>query len=131
MTDMITVDTDTLDGWQLDWLVSQIDGFDCTIAISSATGEPFVRLRTFDADDEYSPTINWAHGGPTIERYPWALPFKVYGNMQHLGAYAAKTPSHLVHYGPTPLIAAMRAIVAASYGLKVQVPAIAATGEKP
>ncbi len=59
-------------------------------------------------------STDWAHGGPILERNPWALP-RVNTNpgALHLGKYAASTPGGFDYYGETPLVASMRAIVAA------------------
>ena len=81
--------------------------------------------------EQYSPSVDWAQGGPLIEReniglekhrldglYQWAAcdwhPVVVQG-------YTCLERSKYV-YGPTPLIAAMRCLVAATLGDEVDVP---------
>lgn len=60
---------------------------------------------------DYAPSQRWDHGGPIIERErigtAWA---------EEVVAWAAARPGGANHYGPTPLIAAMRAYVASRFG---------------
>jgi hypothetical protein len=65
---------------------------------------------------EFSPSTDWAHGGPIIERERITLEehageWCAYVRMQW-GPGAMPEGSDGVGYGPTPLIAAMRAFVA-------------------
>jgi hypothetical protein len=71
----------------------------------------------------FMPSTLWEHGGPIIEREPWALP-RVNSNPGaiHLGKFVASTPGGFDHYGPSPLIAAMRAFVASNFGDEVELP---------
>ena len=72
---------------------------------------------------EFSPSTKWAQGGPIIERNDWALPMvNRYQHTKHLGGYVSETPGAFSYYGATPLIAAMRAFVAANLGEEVELP---------
>lgn len=75
---------------------------------------------------EYSPTSNWAQGGPIIERE------KLCVGTRHTNAEIhwdddivcwARTPiGGYLSYGPTPLIAAVRCYVASKLGNEVEIP---------
>lgn len=68
-------------------------------------------------------SVSWASAGPIIERHDWALPMinnRPY--VQHMGRYVAETPGGFSYFGPTPLIAAMRAFVASKLGDEVELP---------
>jgi hypothetical protein len=64
----------------------------------------------------FSPSTNWAQGGPIIEREKIAIDFD--------GAAWCASDNHkpLANYGPTPLIAAMRCYCASKLGHEVDVP---------
>lgn len=70
----------------------------------------------------YSPTQYWAQGGPIIERKKLCI------DIDSAGVWLSWTkqnyddePRHMVS-GPTPLIAAMRCLVASKLGDEVEVP---------
>ena len=66
-------------------------------------------------DGSYTPSTNWAQGGPIIEREGIAL--YLYGGSEwnaHVGGRES--------VGPTPLIAAMRCYVASKLGDEVEIP---------
>jgi hypothetical protein len=65
--------------------------------------------------DGYSPSTNWAQGGPIIEREGITL-------THQQTQWAAQTDDDVFAYGPTPLIAAMRCYVASKLGDEVDVP---------
>jgi hypothetical protein len=72
-------------------------------------------------ESEYTPSTNWVFAGPIMERNDWALPrANHYQHTQHLGGYVSETPGAFCYYGATPLIAAMRAVVAAKLGEEVE-----------
>lgn len=82
----------------------------------------------------YSPSTDWAQGGPIIERegidvrrYEWWGPsMKVVSWSAQL--YGTETPRFQT--GPTPLIAAMRCYVASKLGDDVDVPTELTKGEE-
>ena len=58
-------------------------------------------------------STHWELAGPIMDKNPWCLPqINTNQGAIHLGRFVAFTPGWLPHYGPTPLIAAMRAYVA-------------------
>ena len=106
-------------GAQLDWMVAKCegkngvlhdDGITRCIVIASASG---VYKGT------YQPSINWSLGGPLIGQGKICLSW-----MNNFGAWHAQIgdEAEFNAYGPTPLIAAMRCLVAATLGDEVDVP---------
>lgn len=103
-------------GAALDWMVSLI-----TNPEWDDEGRRFNTIDyvdTGDIDDEpYRPSTNWAQGGPIIER-----------ERIDLDAYktdweaSMRGDAFVVSSGPTPLIAAMRCLVASKLGDTVDVP---------
>ena len=112
-------------GIVLDWLVAKIE-FD---ELPKVTPGGYATVG-FDSRYRYSPSSDWAQGGPIIER-------------EGIGHFCNRTTKigtrfkpdagadwrafeynkHGVHYfGPTPLIAAMRCYVTSKLGEKVEVP---------
>jgi len=67
--------------------------------------------------DGYSPSTNWAQGGPIIERAGISVREVL------TGFWCAEVDAGDYEYeGPTPLIAAMRCYVASKLGDEVEVP---------
>lgn len=69
--------------------------------------------------DEFNPSTNWAQGGPIIERNDICLSswYSKWEACASHGRCASRRTS-----GPTPLIAAMRVIVASKLGDEVEIP---------
>ena len=95
------VKTSELTGAALDWAVAaaRIDG-----------------AFEYYATPGWSPSSNWAHGGPIIEHERIGL------WCDGGDGWAAEDYIHAPVYGPTPLIAAMRCYVASKLGDEVDVP---------
>ena len=100
--------TNELTGAALDWAVAKceglINGDDLDIGFILERG--------------YSPSTDWAQGGPIIERE------RIYFIPSIIGGWAAKmhgNPTPL-YKGQTPLIAAMRCYVASKLGDEVDIP---------
>lgn len=138
---MTKVNVSELEGAALDWAVAQIDDRDVydldwrwvdgemlgfgTIANSQEfvcfrIGEPVV----FGTIPMYSPSTDWSQGGPLIEKYrAWMDTDIQHGDPEDAewsGMCEALEGRQM--FGTTPLIAAMRAIVAAEIGETVDVP---------
>lgn len=67
-----------------------------------------------------SPSTDWSRGGPLIER-------EAIGTSKHFADWSQQWHwcgklGGLIHHGPTPLIAALRALVASKLGDEVDVP---------
>lgn len=63
----------------------------------------------------FNPSINWAIGGPIIENKHIRLDGRD-RNCRPISEWAAMLASPRVVFGPTPLIAAMRALVVSKFG---------------
>lgn len=71
----------------------------------------------------YSPTTNWAQGGPIIEREKIELRYHdvIVAGIWYRDGIGSDECSHKA-IGPTPLIAAMRCLCASKLGDEVEVP---------
>lgn len=98
------IKTSELTGAALDWAVAKCE----------QPGYEDWRLIRW-IEQEFSPSANWAQGGPIIEREEIC----VLAPVRNL--WRGRKNGH-TEYGPTPLIAAMRAIVASQLGDEVEVP---------
>lgn len=99
--------TSELTGAALNWVVEMVE---CDGAIYSGRG-----ARPFSTD--------WAQGGSIIEREKigfWAYELDEEGN-ENPGWYAENFEGYC-QTGPTPLIAAMRCLVASRLGDEVEIP---------
>jgi hypothetical protein len=107
--------TSELSGMQLDWAVANAEG-----ELSEHGGqvhlvESKVRFYEDTLDIQYTPSTDWAQGGPIIEREGIAI--YLYGNSEwnaHIGGKES--------VGLTPLIAAMRCYVASKLGDEIDLP---------
>lgn len=103
------IKTNELTGAALDW------------AVCLALGRTDMRVDPDDgemmAQDDFDYSIDWAQGGPIIERERITIRF--WEGESDVDAYKWDTPSST---GPTPLIAAMRCFVASKLGDDVDVP---------
>jgi hypothetical protein len=69
---------------------------------------------------EFSPWEKWYQGGPILDREE--IGFAKYGPNGSWKAVIGATPRGTPHYGPTPLIAAMRCYVASKLGEEIEIP---------
>lgn len=113
------VKTSEMTELQLDWAVARAEGFDAQlyekkrIALIDKNKNTFLR--------EYSPSTNWAQGGPIIEREKLGV-HPVYQGYEVIYWSAVREYGESRRNGPTPLIAAMRCYVASKLGTEVEVP---------
>lgn len=104
------VKTSELTGAALDWAVAKCMGLKATIDRTMVWIRP-----KHHAYIHYSPSTDWAQGGPIIERE------KI--ECEHDGfQWWARIRADEDFSGPTPLIAAMRCYVASKLGNEVDVP---------
>ena len=103
---------------QLNWLVAKVEGKDGVLHDDGITRCIVIAAPSGVYKGTYSPSINWAQGGPIIER---ELDMLV---KQDSGQWLASVPNPEVawHLGPAPLITAMRCYVASKLGDEVEVP---------
>ena len=100
--------------------VAELNGVALDWAVAKAEGEALVDgcLFTKDPDDEqvlYSPSTDWAQGGPIIEREGIALG-------QTGDGWEATCDGAVYISGQTPLIAAMRCYVMNALNEEVEIP---------
>lgn len=116
------VKTSELTEAALDWAVAKcmgyVDSGDVVVDFEYLSGDDPVRWepqREMYYSSAYSPSTDWADGGPIIERERIRLDPR--------GVWVAGHDSSNDEYtGPTPLIAAMRCFVASKLGDEVDVP---------
>jgi hypothetical protein len=109
------IKTSELTGAALDWAVAECAGLITRCHVW------FIGQQGFVHDDAgipviYSPSTNWAQGGPIIEREKIRLEPCV--EPDGWGGWMGRAS----WYGETPLIAAMRCYVASKLGYEVEVP---------
>ena len=97
--------TSELTGAALDWAVAKAEGY-TGVALESRTGE------------WYTPSTDWAQGGPIIEREAMSVGSHLDGEEWIARDYWAIYEQS----GPTPLIAAMRCYVASKLGDEIEIP---------
>ena len=111
-------------GPALDWAVAKCNGRE----IHYYVDDPFKRepWLVFDGIADmplhaYTPSTDWAQGGPIIERECIAVSC-IHTTGYTPNTWDAKHPQRVYANGPTPLIAAMRCYVASKLGDEVDVP---------
>lgn len=122
MTDLIEVQTSTLDGAALDWAVAQVEGIE--VAIAAPHYGTDWRVYRPEPGGKYSPTTDWAVGGLLIETRIECLESFAGRSTWDACCWGAELPSPSLYreQGETALVAACRTIVAAKLGDTVQVP---------
>jgi hypothetical protein len=117
---MKTLNTSELSGIALDWAVAQAEG-NVRLRYDSREGLVINNILGWIA---YRPSVAWEQGGPIIEKEKISVGFERYGSPSGAQWDAVKVhkEAHVLEYGPTPLIAAMRCYVAAKLGEHVDVP---------
>jgi hypothetical protein len=115
--------TSELTGPALDWAVAKCAGWE-TVTATDNDGA-YVWLQKDDkyrSLESYRPSTNWAQGGPIIERE--RINIRPNQADAHFKAFVIISPTGLAHRhdGPTPLIAAMRCLVASKLGDDVSIP---------
>jgi len=115
-----------LTGPALDWAVAKCAGVEI-IEDYSLKSYPLLIVPGEEhlVDDGYagySPSTDWAQGGPIIEREGISIAWNGTGRWQAANASHHVLPDYVTAFGPTPLIAAMRCYVASKLGDEVTVP---------
>jgi hypothetical protein len=118
---MATHKVSELEGGQLDYWVAKAEGKSSPGLYRGERGETFCSLHD-SVYHVYAPSTGWADGGPIIERERIAVA-EARTVPPSWSAWIRGVPWHddtPDGFGPTPLIAAMRAYVAAKYGEEVE-----------
>ena len=114
------IKTSELKGAALDWAVAKIEGnvdSEGNPKTFRFTGSGRIAVREFAGPDMgyFTPSTNWAQGGPIIERENiWTKPKGAF-QVGERGEYL------FIQTGPTPLVAAMRCFVASKLGDEVEI----------
>jgi hypothetical protein len=114
------VKTSELTGAALDWAVAKCEGYQAVF--TDGTIRPvFRKAQAVEATwPEYS--TDWAQGGPIIGRENIGLVCQQPESIQRCAYRQTAEGEVFYHYGPTPLIAAMRCYVASELGDEVDIP---------
>ena len=123
---MTTHKVEELTGLLLDAAVAKAEGrtytLDRPLRVGRSTGYP----TNIDPDDGFAPSTSWNVGGPIIERERIAVMHgtfrgSVVGRITYKDEWHAHADDDRAHaYGPTPLVAAMRAYVASKFSDEVE-----------
>lgn len=116
------VKTSTLTGQALDWAVAKCEDKNGVLHDDGITRCIVIAAPSGVYKGRYTPTVNWAQGGPIIERERISIRPDV--STPNFRAFVIRPPEGLSHryIGPTPLIAAMRCYVASKLGNQINVP---------
>jgi hypothetical protein len=135
-TKRMKLKTSELIGPALDWAVAKCVGLgklhyiDVVGRVSTLKTAVMVWSMELPGDghgDKFSPSTDWAQGGPIIERecictYAAGACSIAPKNPDYWEAEMLETDGVRTEYGPTPLVAAMRCYVASQLGDEVDVP---------
>ena len=125
--------TADLIGPALDWAVGTALGVPVEVCQIFQYGKPngkhYISIGETDKDGaevDFEPSMEWAQGGPIIEREELGLkrnaPCSQGREWEASPSITAKGAGGKWGYGPTPLVAAMRCFVASWLGDEVEVP---------
>ena len=107
---MTIINTNELNCAALDWAVAKCEGY---------TG---VALQERSGGGWYSPSTNWAQGGPIIEREKISVECKHDGWWVASYQYNYSDDKENLQLAENPLIAALRCYVASKLGDEVDIP---------
>ena len=123
--------TNELSGAALDWAVAECEVMHVDVSRGGwlvFDSDAFSEFRNDYNDDKlqrFSPSTNWAQGGPIIEREGLAISRVSQDEWSASLIYEDKTCGGLMYtnqHGTTPLVAAMRCYVASKLGDEVELP---------
>ena len=108
--------TSELTGAALNWAVAKCEGGHIGVDNKGV----FFDAHDGDGFTSFEPSTVWAQGGPIIEREK-LCPCP---SSTAVGSawFATDLTGHTTHFGPTPLIAAMRCYVGTKLGHEVEIP---------
>ena len=118
------LNTSSLIGPALDWAVAKCEGYS-TIRCGAGPSQ-FLAYIPPNKRSHYKwrPSTSWTQGGPIVEREGLTIG-KVCGSPNEWSAESFQDDGvrvKFLRYGPTPLVAAMRAFVASRLGDEVEIP---------
>jgi hypothetical protein len=109
-----------LTGTALDWVVAKCKSQEVLLWNNNSADNSYrvvLPFRKSEYPTIYSPSTNWSHGGPIIERERICVDYMINGDWIAVSRKTEKMES-----GDTPLIAAMRCFVASELGEQVEIP---------
>lgn len=112
--------TAELTGAALDWAVAKCEGKESHLVIDRhVLTTPILQENGAYKWFQWEPSINWAQGGPIIEREGIATSKSTSSNPAWRAGMHGKA---MTWHGPTPLEAAMRCYVASKLGDEIEIP---------
>lgn len=116
---MVKVKTEELTGAALDWAVAKVMG----VKVITDPNSPRQRQMVEDTEAVngwycYSPSTDWSHGGPLIEKSYVSV--QIMRGGWEADVFDARIPS--LQWSNSPLEAVCRAVVASRLGDEVEVP---------
>ena len=105
--------TSELQGAALDWAVAKCEEYETLMCRG--------KLETLFTENGWTPSTDWAQGGPIIERERLLIQPEIGKEGAGNAWYCVAITPHDA-YGATPLVAAMRCYVASKLGDEVDVP---------
>ena len=117
------IKTSELQGMALDWAVAQAVGEQITLTMCFGTDSAGMVPWSEKRRKPYAPSTNWAQGGPLTDKYDMEIMLQDEDPdwwFASTGAHRSKARG--MAYGPSRLIAAMRAIVKKEFGDEVEIP---------
>lgn len=119
---MVKIKTAEATSPALDWLVATIEGREVWVCLPNDSQHV---VRVGSISNSYSPSTDWAQGGPIIEREHIGVSYYTEADdweVPNWGAWRTDIDDRQVLMGETALIAAMRAFVVSKMGNGVEVP---------
>ena len=120
------IKTSELTGTALDWAVAKCEGKNGVLHDDGITRCIVIATASGVYKGTWKPSVNWAQGGPIIEREEIDLNHYRLADKTAMweasGSIGAKGAGYRYAVGPTPLIAAMRCYVASKLGDEVETP---------
>jgi len=110
------IKTSELTGAALDWAVAKCEGLKITISLSEKYSAAVFSEKY---EDFFDPSVSWFQGGPIVHRERMTLEGHNEG-WQAIKFHDIRPWTKAT--GPTPLIAAMRCLVASKLGDEVEIP---------
>ena len=113
------VKTSELTGPALDWAAAKAESELAEQGGQVHLVDGLLRIYNDTSDEPWSPSTNWAQGGPIIE---WRMVTVGPANHEGYEAYPHPKDDTQPYWGDTPLEAAMRCYVASNLGEEIEIP---------
>jgi hypothetical protein len=114
------IKTSELIGTALDWAVAKCEAV--KLHPMAQNGVMEIHFSQPNGGDSFSPSTDWAQGGPIIEREEISISREFTSAWAAWASAPIRDEAEAFGYGPTPLIAAMHCYVQSKLGDEVEVP---------